>query len=219
MKTRIASLSPILLSAAMFAGGLRHSKAGEEYVLAKKSYTPPPGTILTTETSMSMDNAVLTFVAGDHEIAGSAIRSQSQNDTMEILDSHRIRYICTGKQSKNEMAVNGKVQNTPEKPYPLLKKTVILERKDGMWAAYLEDHSEPDAATRKELDSRAKKMNKDMDFKIYGEAPRKVGDEWNADPSTTDLCGEGNTTGSFTLKFLEVKEIGGEKCAILKNHL
>ncbi len=51
---------------------------------------------------------------------------------------------------------------------------------------------------------------------MYGDSPRKVGDEWKVDPSKTGF-GEGtDLTGDYSVKFVEVKDYQGAKCAVLK---
>ena len=54
-------------------------------------------------------------------------------------------------------------------------------------------------------------------FIIYGDAPRKPGDKWTVDPKTiTEFAGMKKMEGSFNVEFVEVKDIAGTPCAVLK---
>lgn len=201
----------------LLANGVASSRAEDAYVLAKSQYMPAVGTVATQESKKDLTEAAMTIHAQGNEIAGTMTRSQSTTSTREVLSPTKIRFLAKEQSVDDSMTVNGANRKLPAKPDPLIGKPVILELKDGKWSAAFEDGSEADEAQKSALEKIVKNANRDSDFAVYGGAPRKVGDEWKVEPSVTGFCEDDGATGTFTVKFLEVKEIEGVKCAILKS--
>lgn len=217
MKYHSFALPGFLLSALLYCDAGNTARAEETYVLAKKNHVPAKGTSISKEFSMNMSDAAMKITAGGQEIAGSMTRLESNKETTEILSAEKIRLTATDRKVEGKMTINGQDQATPDEPEPLLNKPVVLDLKEGKWSASLEAaDAKPTAAEQKSLDKKAESANKDADFGMYGDTPRKVGDEWKVDPSKTGF-GEGtDLTGDYSVKFVEVKDYQGAKCAVLK---
>ena len=188
----------------------------ETYQLAKKGYVPPVGTVLTLENSMTMKDSAMTIEAQGQQIEGKASRTSSRQEISEVISPTKLRVTIKKADSQGTMTVNGQDQETPEEPEALLNHPIILELNDGKWTASLESGGEPTARQKARLNDKEKSANQESDLEMYGTTPRKVGDEWKADPSKIGV-GEGTEMkGDYKVKFVEVKEVNGIKCAVLK---
>lgn len=115
------------------------------------------------------------------------------------------------------MVIMDKEQPGPKKADPLEGLPVIFEEKDGAWSAVLEK-GEPTAEQKALLDDLAKTAGVEEDFAIYGDTPRKPGEKWEVDlAKMPGFSGVTDVKGSFVVEFVEVKEIKGSSCAVLKS--
>lgn len=188
------------------------------YVLAKKDVLPPVGTVLTKDQEMKMEAGAVTLQAGGQELNGTMDRTMRSKETTEILGADRLRRLLVSKEESGEMKLNGQAQPTPGTPDPLLGLPALLERKDGTWTATLENGSTPSAAQKTRLETLAQEANRDSDFAMYGDTPRKPGDKWDVDPSKLSNFGvQENLSGTFTVQFLKIEEFKGESCALLNS--
>lgn len=189
----------------------------ETFVLATRKYLPPAGTVGTTESSMVMRDAALTVMAGEQEMKGTATQTEAGKTTLEFLSMDKIRKLVVSKKSGGKMTMNGQDQPSPEKSDPLEGVPVILVRNGASWTASLESGATPDAEQRERLDRTVKEITKDADFLMYGDTPRKPGDKWAADPSVLSGFGDASgVVGTYAMEFVEVTEIDGVRCAVLK---
>lgn len=187
------------------------------YVLAEKNFLPPAGTVATKDSTMVMEDSVMTVKAGPNEMEGTASRTETGNETLEILSKDKIRRLQVSKKSTGKMTMNGQDQPSPESPDPLVGIPVILERKGETWTASLETGDTPDAEQKKKLDKMVAEMVKDSDFHMYGDIPRRPGDTWQVDPAKIGAFGDvESVSGTYTVEFVEVKEIDGVRCAVIK---
>lgn len=213
MKTTIR---PLLCFAAVFAiSGLAALHAGESYVLAKKNFVPPAGSVLERENTFSIKDAPMEISAGGQKMKGVMNQSEKSVETLEVVSPAKLKLTLAAKRTVGKMLINGQEQKQPEKEDPLLGKTVVLDLVDGKWTAAL-DGGEPGAEQKKALEKKAAEANRDSGYNIYGDKPRKPGDEWKVDPAKTGIGDAEDVTGDFTVKFLEVKETESGKCAILQ---
>lgn len=191
------------------------AKAGG-HVLATKDALPPAGKILTKESTMEMKDAALDIEAGGQKMNGTMSRKDTKVETFETLGPDKIRRTLVSTTNEGQMVMNGQEQQTPSPSDPLTGLPVVLEQKDGSWTASLESGTAtPDQTTA--LEKVAKEMAKSDDYAMYGDTPRKPGDKWAVDPK--NLTGFGDAeglSGSFNVEFMEVKEVGGIPCAVLK---
>lgn len=186
------------------------------HVLAKKDALPPVGKTRTKEMTMEMKEAALNIEAAGQKMEGTMSRKDTKVETLETLSAGKARRILVSSTGEGTMVMNGQEQPAPEPKDPLVGVPVILELKDGKWTAALESG----AATpelEKELDKVVKEYTKDDDLAMYGDKPRKPGDKWDVDPKTLSNFGDAqDLTGSFNVEFVEVKEVQGVRCAVLK---
>ena len=192
------------------------SFAAEGHVLARKSGLPTPGTSVTVSAVREMNEAALTLEVGDKKLPGKVSSKEASNEVLEVLSPVKARRTLTSKTTESRMVVMEHEQPGPEKADPLQGVPVILEEKDGKWTATLEQ-GEATPEQKPALEELAKKSNESEDLAIYGEAPRNPGEKWDVD--LTKLPNFGGATdlkGTFVVEFLEVKEIQGISCAVLK---
>lgn len=186
-------------------------------VLAQKHLMPPPGTTATKENTMTMTDAAIKMKMGEQAIEGTLTSTEASKEIREFLTADKIRYRLESKSSVEKMKLNGEDQAGPEKTDALIGVPVILERKDGKWTAKLEKGGDPSAEQQASLDEEISSMEKDSDFAMYGDTPRKPGDKWEVDPSKLMDFGDAeNLTGKYHVEFTEIKEVQGVRCAVLK---
>lgn len=170
-------------------------------VLAKRHFLPPAGTTESKEMNMQMPDADLIVMAGGNEIKGIMNRSSLKKETVEVLSQDKVRRLLVSEENTGEMKLNGQVQPNPDKPDALLAVAVILQRKDGAWTARLENGDVPNPDQKKRLDKMTVEANRDSDFEMYGDTPRKPGDKWKVDPAKVlGLLYANNLTGSYTVR-------------------
>lgn len=219
MKRHPLVLSGFLLSALMYLGTGVTARAAEDgtYVLAKKNFVPPTGTKLSKEVSSDFKEAAMKINAAGQSIDGTMTRTESCTETREVVSPEKIRLVTESREVVGKMNIAGQEQPTPEQPDPLLKKAILLELKEGKWTAGLEGGGEPSETQKAGLEKLAVAANTDSDYHMYGDTPRKVGDEWPVDPSKTGFGDGAALAGTYSVKFVEVKDVDGVKCAVLKS--
>ena len=186
------------------------------HVLAKKNALPPVGKGRTEESSMAMKDAVLDIEAGGQKMAGTMSRKDTKLETLEALSPTKARRTLVSTKNEGKMVMNGQEQQTPSPSDPLTGVPVVVELKDGQWTATLESGTAtPDQTTA--LGKVAKELASDDDYVMYGDTPRKPGDQWTVDPKSLTAFGDAEgLTGSFNVEFVEVKDVQGVPCAVLK---
>jgi len=197
------------------SGGAAAAKA-DGHVLAKKDALPPVGKVLTKESTMEMKDAVLDIEAAGQKMNGTMSRKDTKVETFEALSPTKIRRTLVSNTNDGKMVMNGQEQPTPAPADPLVGLPVIIEKKEGTWTAALESGTAtPDQTTA--LDKVAKEMTKNDDFIIFGDKPRKPGDKWSVDPKSLGTFGEAEgLSGTFDVEFVEVKDVQGVSCAVIK---
>jgi len=193
------------------------SFGADGHVLARKGSLPQPGKAITHSTVQEMKDAALTLEVGEQKIEGKASSKESTNEVVEGISATKVRRILTSKTSESRMVVMEQEQPGPEKADPLQGLPVILEEKDGKWTATLEE-GEATPEQKPALEQLAKRNSGDSDLAIYGDAPRKPGDKWDVDLAKLPTFGGAtDLKGSFVVEFVEVKDIQGTPCAVLKS--
>lgn len=186
-------------------------------ILAKRGHLPPAGTKAEMDASMNMDGATMHIEAGGQQMEGIADQSMKAKEKLEFLPEGKIRRTIVTKKNSGKMKINGMDQPTPESADPLEGKPVLIAKQDGKWTASLEDGSSPSPEQLPAIESMAKPFNNETDVETYGEAPRKVGEKWNVDPSKIGSFADAeNLTGTYAIEFLRVEDYQGTPCAVLK---
>ncbi|WP_367870723.1 hypothetical protein [Luteolibacter sp. Populi] len=214
---------PGLLSATLLllaSGALRGEEAGEGYVLAKKDAPMPIGAKFTEETSFDMKSGkVVLSTEGEEDMEGTMKITGVESITTEALSPTRYRRIQTKNEETSTMAIAGETVEEPAVLGPLTGVPVILEEKDGKYSATLEA-GVPTPEQEKELAEIAGEFAQREDLVTYGEVARKPGDKWKVDPKLlAEFAGAKDLDGSLTVEFVEIKEVGGIRCAVLKSVL
>ncbi|GAA5127848.1 hypothetical protein JIN84_08105 [Luteolibacter yonseiensis] len=186
-------------------------------ILAKRGYLPPAGTKTGMELSIAMEDANVQIDAGGQQMQGKVNQSTKGSETLEFLPGEKIRRTVVSKKISGKMTINGMDQPIPDSSDPLEGSTVLLSKTDGKWTAALEDGSSPTEAQLTAIEKMAKPLNNESDAETYGEAPRKIGDKWEVDPTKIGSFGEAeNLTGTYSVEFVRVEDYQGTPCAVLK---
>ena len=190
---------------------------GGAVILAREHALPATGTLLTEDSSNTMDGATWKAKIDDQDIIGSMTQQQLSKITREILAANKLRYVLASKTTTGRTKINGKENAAPQKKDPLEGIPVILERKDGKWSASLEHGDHPSAKQQAALNKLVAAAEKDSDFGMYGDTPRKPGDKWDVDPDKlTDFGDAEGLTGKCRVEFLEIMKFRNVRCAVLK---
>jgi len=204
----------LVLLAAILAGPVAFA---EGHVLARKGGLPLPGKSVTHSMLREMKEADLTLEMGDKKVPGKLTSKEATNEVVEGISPVKARRILTSKTIEARMVVMEQEQPSPDKADPLQGVPVILEEKDGKWEAALEE-GEATAEQKTALAEVANTANENDDLALYGEAARKPGDKWEVDLSKLPgFGGAKDLKGSFVVEFVEVKDVQGTPCAVLKS--
>lgn len=195
-----------------------HAAEAEGHVLAIKNPAAIVGSKLTTETSSLLKDGKYTFTAEGEKIEGTGTFKSEETVTIECLSPTRFRRVQTKQEESSRMEMLGETVDEPGEASPLLGVPVILEKqeKDGSYTATLEK-GEATEEQKKALKEIALEAATGDDLVMYGEQPRKPGDKWDVDVAKLSEFAEGeNLRGTMSIEFVEVKEVGGIRCAVLK---
>lgn len=211
---RLISLPTLAL---LLAAPALHAEDAKTYVLAKKGATPSAGTTVTEKSSAEYGEAKLQIKFEFQTGGGTLHNKMASNVVLEGLAPGKLRRTLASKTSENHVVVAGSEQPSPEEADALQGVPVIVQYKDNAWTAALEDGA-PDEDQKKALEELLVEYRAESDFTIYGDTPRKPGDKWNVDPKTiSQFAGMEKMEGSFNVEFVEVKEVAGTPCAVLKS--
>ncbi|WP_035609862.1 hypothetical protein [Haloferula sp. BvORR071] len=213
MKLRLParfSLTAALLLAPAIAS------AEEGYVLAKKGNVPEAGIVRTEKIISDLSDSTIELKRDDQHAKGIYTYKVSASVVIEGLAAGKARRTLTSKTTEERAMLGGREQLTPDKGDSLQGVPVLVEYKDGSWVAKLEA-GEADADQKTSLEMVVTELEADSDPAIYGEAPHRPGDHWDVDLKALDFyAGIKSPSGSFKVEFVEVKEIDGIKCAVIK---
>ncbi|MCW1913362.1 hypothetical protein OJ996_07250 [Luteolibacter sp. GHJ8] len=199
------------------AATAEEAKSQSHVLAGKGGKIPAKGVTHTVESSGDMKEAKMKIEAAGQTMEGSMTRSESSVEKWEHVADNKARRTLESKTVGGAMNVAGQDQPIPEEKDALVGVPVIVELKDGKYAASLESGTATSEQT-KALEKLAETVEKDSDFGMYGDAPRKVGDKWDVDPKSLGAFGEASDlSGTYSIEFVEVKDFQGTPCAVLKS--
>jgi len=212
IRTSLVVLASILVCSASV------SVAEDAFVLAREGSSPAlMGKSVTRTTVREMKDGDLGLEMGEKKVPGKVTSKEATSEIVEFISPVKARRTLTSRTSENRMVVMDQERLGPKKEDPLQGLPVIVEKKDGKWTATLEK-GEPTPQQKIVLDGLTKNRGEDEDRAIYGDVPRKPGDKWVVDLAKLPSFGEViEPKGSFSIEFVEVKEIQGTSCAVLKS--
>lgn len=210
---RLLSTLAVLLA----APAALHADEAKTYVLAKKGAMPAPGSTLTEKTIAQFGEAKMEYKIEFQTAHGTLTSKETANDVLEGLAPGKMRRTLASKTTESRVVFQGIEEPSPEHADALQGVPVIVEYKDNAWSAALEEGA-PDEEQKKALEEVLGNYRMESDLKIYGETPRKPGDKWDVDPkSLSQFAGVAKPEGSFSVEFVEIKDVGGTACAVLKS--
>jgi len=214
-------LSQGLMALVLLAAPLSAQVAADQktYVLAKEDAPLPVKQKFKSVQSLTTTDAKIKVEVRGQAVDGSLNAAQKEEIIHDFVSEEIIR-VTTLKSRSLEKSMMGGLENNEEEIDPSEGKVFLLEKKEGKWAAKVEEgevkegEKEKIAEKIKELE---KNFNENTDSQMYGTDPRKIGESWEVDPvlmpGMDDMEIKG---GNLTFKFLEVKEFQGGPCAVLE---
>jgi hypothetical protein len=193
----------------------------DTHVLATAGAAPALGTTFTTTRVVTCDRLAMKITAGGKVTEGTLQRKDTTVETFDGLGPGKLRRTLASTDSTGEVILNGQKNRPPRKLDGLLETPVILTRDGDKWTAALEKGVAFENQKR-DLEQLEKAINRDPAFAAYGNAPRKVGDKWNAGLAVfcPEIFGEfadvKKVEGTFTLEFVGIKQQQDTPCAQLK---
>ena len=188
------------------------SDPGRIYVLAKKGRHLPIGSVVESTSKMSMKEGDLVIEFAGEKMEGGMMMVMEEVRKVEFLEEGKCRLTVLKGKSKQKMFMDGEAAPMEEEDDALVGKPVIVSKKDGKWTAKLEK-GEPKGDEKEELKDINDEFNNDSDLEAYGDVPRKVGDEWEADGAK--VMGVKGMVGKIKIKFVRVEKFQGTDCAVL----
>lgn len=223
MKIHPINTIAIAASVCLFASG---SVSGEPavkeapatgYQLYKAGQLFPNGTVLSSKNQMSMKDATVNMVMQEQKINGTMTRTGAKEIVKTINSAEKVTVKVIKNESQGTMTLNGKAMPQPKETEGLHGKTAVFTLADGKWVGMLVD-GEADEAAKKAIKEREDNMNDPDDAVIMGTDLRKVGDQWEVDPTKLSTFAGSDTqklTGTFKMTFQSIEEYKGMQCAIL----
>lgn len=191
------------------------------YVLASKEVALPLKEKFKSIENTSMKDGKMSVAVLGQNIDGTMSQSGKEEVLYDFVSKDKIRVTFEKKRSLEKSVMMGQEQDK-EDVHPTEGKTIVLDRKDGKWAARLEKGEIAEEDKEKITDTFKKlerNFNDNEDLELYGVKPRKVGESWDVDPKHLPGMEEFKITGGkMKMTFLEVKEFQGEQCAVLKTN-
>lgn len=186
-------------------------------ILAVENDPFPAGIVIEEKMTMGMKKGVMKVALGEQVMEGTISIHETEFTESEGLGEDVIRYTVT-EGSKTEKAVMMGQGNPEEKTEsPIQGVPLIAEKKkSGKWNVKVEDGEET-MEMKEKISDYADSLNEDLDTKIYGTNPRKVGEEWEC--SGDKLFGLENSIGKMELKLESIEEFQGESCAKISGSL
>ncbi len=193
----------------------------KSYILAKSEAVLPLEREFKVVRTMAMDDAQIEIKmkVGGQGMEGTMSKSKSEEIVYDFVSEDRIRVSYRKDRAQEKSSMMGR-EDENEEIAPSEGKVILLEKKNGKWMGKLEA-GEIEEADQESFDETLKKLeaefNENSEKAMYGTKPRKVGESWDVDaalmPGLEDFEVKG---GELTMTFVEVKEVQGELCALLK---
>ena len=191
------------------------------YVLASENPPIPVEVTFQVRDNLNITNGKLKMKVGEQEFGGEMSSNTKEIQVIEVLAKDQIKLTYLKNRGFEKSKIMGQAKQ--EEEVNLIEgRVVLLNKAEGKWSGKLQgDPVEPvdHEKVNDEIERLVKSMNNGTaeSVEIYGTNPRKVGDTWKVDP--TNVLGMDDfkiEKGTMSVTFLEVKDLNGEPCAILK---
>ena len=198
-------------------GSVVAEESGAGHVLAREGLLPTAGKVFTQRSVSEMGEAALKLKLDFQTANGTISRKEAANEVIEGLAEGKARRVLMSKTVEERTVIQEMEQPAEEEHDELQGLPVIVEFKEGKWEAALEE-GEATPEQKGALEEFLGRLRAETDVATYGTEARKPGDTWKVDPKgLKEFCGAEGLEGDFNVQFVEVKEIGGTPCAVLKS--
>ena len=218
MKLCLAAALVALISLPSSAQELAGAK---EYVLASEDPPMPIGATHQVTDNSNMTNCKLKMTVGEQDLGGEMSKNSKEVQIFEYLAGDKIKVTYLKNRAFEKSTIMGQAK-AEEEVSAIEGRVVLLQKAGKKWVGKLQgdpvepvDHENVD----EEIKSLVRSLNNSTaeSVEIYGAGPRKVGDTWEVDPKNVPGMDEFKIVkGAMAMTFVEVKELNGEPCAILK---
>lgn len=201
-----------LITTALLASLSVSIACAKEYVLYKKGFVAPVGTVVESKTESVFKDMKMKMSAQGMQMDGTMSQSSTKIENLTVISPTVVEYTFISNKEEASMVMNGQENKMPGKPKPLEGKPLIFELKAGEWnvRAKGDPLSEVDKIEAKKLISPI--TNSGI---YYGAKSREVGETWLAtEEGVKELLGDSKITKSdIKLTIKEILEKDGLKCA------
>lgn len=184
----------------------------KEYVLAKEDLSHLVGKSLDEVNTEHIYEVGLTVESKGKKIPGEMDIASSSRIWTQYLASDKVDKTIMSAKSRESKGFAGPMESGPTKELPLHGKTVLIRKEGDKWMTTLKEGETTDEI-QQELDKITTQWNHNVDAKLYGTEPRKVGDEWTAEASALGF--ENTESGTVKVRFVRTEEYEGQHCAVL----
>ena len=206
---------PVLAFSTLFIS----SSFAKEYILDKKGFINPVGTVYETAEALASEDFILK-IAGpqNQEMMINGVMKMNNSRKTTILSEKSYEVTLLSHEENNKMTMNGQaLPNPPATPQPLLKIPIIYSFENDTWSAKAKE-GEFTELQQEEVDEKVSSLNKP--HSPYSYEAKKIGDTWETDISKSTgffaSASSNNTTGSVKMKFLGIEDYAGHQCAKLE---
>jgi hypothetical protein len=187
------------------------------HLLAKAGSLPEAGKVFSRRENSEFGEAALKLKFEFQTAKGTFSRKVASNELYEGLGDGKARRVLMSRTVETRRVIEEMEEPEPEQHDELQGLPVIVEFKEGKWHAGLEEgEATPEQKTA--LDELLEQLRAEPDLAIYGKEARKPGETWKVDlKELKEFCGMSALEGEFSVQFLELKEVAGTSCAVLKS--
>ncbi|MGJ8695450.1 MAG: hypothetical protein ACSHYF_03980 [Verrucomicrobiaceae bacterium] len=182
------------------------------YVLYQENHVLPAGTVLERSLSNTVKDGKLKISMQGEMMDGGMTMETTESDKLESLEGGKYRYTLVSSDESQQMTLMGQPMPANAKVNVMVGKAVVLSKVEGKWVGKLEE-GEATIEQNAEIVKIQTRLNEDPSAKLYGTAPRKVGDEWESDAA--GMMGLEDFNGKVKTKFVKIEKFQGVACAVL----
>lgn len=122
-----SKMKSIIVSLTAVSALLLNANA-ESYILAKKDFMPPAGTVYETSDAMNLAGGKMQMNMQGQLMDGTMGISESSSEKVEFLAADKIRYTLVGGASEQKMVMMGQAMPPQKTVKSILNKPVILTK-------------------------------------------------------------------------------------------
>ncbi|MCW1913363.1 serine/threonine protein kinase [Luteolibacter sp. GHJ8] len=191
------------------------SRSARHVLASRNALIPAKGTTRTVKSQSQITSVRTNLMFNGQKLEGAFFRRVRNEERWDHVSENKARYLLKNEENISKMTTAGQEKDMPLDKDALVGVPVSLRFSNDKYQAGLES-GKANSAQTDALQTLCRNAM-DHDFRIYTDTPRKIGDKWKVDPKfLTAIFYAEAIKGSFTIEFVDIKNVQGTPCAVLK---